>query len=179
MGWNEFLASSFLKNMIKEKLNVSKNEDILRIAKVLNTENNYKEESFKNNIYIPKLEENDEIKKHLYAKEAFYSDEEAIKYGNDSIKLLYVPIFALIVSVISFLLNLVSVISILLGKLLKLNLVKRVGINIVLLIGVISLPLFNNSSILDNNVIKTAMNNDLSFYVNFLNWVSYYEKLFN
>lgn len=179
MGWNEFLASSFLKNIIKEKLNVSKNEDILRIAKVLNTENNYKEESFKNNIYIPKLEENDEIKKRLYAKEAFYSDEEAIKYGNDSIKLLYVPIFALIVSVISFLLNLVSVISILLGKLLKLNLVKRIGVNIVLLIGVTSLPLFNNSSILDNNIIKTAMNNDLSFYINFLNWVSYYEKLFN
>lgn len=178
MGWNEFLSSSFLKGIIKDKLDVSKNEDISKIVKVLNSDN--KEESFKNNIFIPKLKEDNQINKYLFTKEAFNSDENAIKAGDNAIKLLYVPIFALIVSIISLLLNLISVISIILERLFNLNFIKKSIINIGLIFVAIVLPLMSNVSILNNNIIKTVItNNDLSMYLNFLNWICYYEKLLN
>lgn len=178
MGWNEFLSSSFLKEIIKDKLDVSKNEDISKIVKVLNSEN--KEESFKNNIFVPKLKEDNQINKYLFTKEVFNSDENAIKAGDNAIKLLYVPIFALIVSIISLLLNLISVISIILEKLFNLNFIKKSIINIGLIFIAIVLPLMSNISILNNNIIKTVItNNDLSMYLNFLNWICYYEKLLN
>ena len=129
-------------------------------------------------MYIPSIK--DKIKKQVYSQEDFYIIEEAIKKGDDSIKLLYIPPFALGLSLIALLLNLMTVIVMITMLLPIYNKKIEYLVKIALVSIFIFLPYFSSSKI-DNVLIEKSLKQSQSLqrYITFLQWLKYYEKINN
>lgn len=169
--WNEFLYSNYLKNKIKSELKITNEKDFNIVIEIIKSDN--RKESFKNLLYIPKVKT--EIDKLFFTKEQFNKDKLAIKVGNEAIKLLYIPPFALAISILALLLNIITVVGLFL-ELKKVSSLIVWVVKISLLIGICLLPVISNYDGLDNELIRKEANIEMNNYLNFLNWLSYYEK---
>lgn len=179
MNYNDFINSKFIKNKLNPYLKEFdlNSKYINNIIKVLNSEN--KVGAFKSEIYINIIKESKIIEKYLFSKEDFEKNEEAKKYGELSIKLLYVPIFALILSMFSLLFNLVFLISYIVFKILKINIYIRFFVNILLISLVLLIPLINNKTNLLKNELLSLIDLDFYYYIKLLEILKFYEGIIN
>lgn len=176
MNYEKFINSNFIKNKIKVKLkefNLKENK-LDDFIFVLNSNN--KENSFKNKIYFDIIKENNLLDKYLFNEKDFETNELAKEYGVKAIKLLYIPIFALSISLISLLLNIVSILSIIISKGLNFNFYKKLIFNLILISILISLPFINNINI-NEKLLNKLDDDNYYFYFKFLEFIAYYEKL--
>lgn len=181
MDFNKFTNSNFIKNKIKELIkNLNLSEDYIKnVINVLNSKD--KENAFKKEIYLNIIKKNNIVDKYLFDENDFYNDSEAKDLGIKSIKLLYIPIFALSISLISLLLNSVTVSTLVIGKVFNLNKFIVLMMNLIIISIIIYLPFINENNI-NNNLINMLSNNldsNLDFYFKFLEFISYYENLIN
>lgn len=170
--WHDFVHSNYLKDKIKSKLTSNEKIDLDIFLKVIESKdlNNFKEY-----IYMPQTMK--EVEKIMFTREQFKTDEKAIKYGDDAIRLLYVPPFALAVSILALLLNSITVIGMIFEYSNKLSSKKIVFIKLFLFVIIISLPFIVGYNGFDNQLIQNIKNEDISNYINFLNWIGFYENL--
>lgn len=178
MDYDKFINSNFIKTKIEYKLkdfNLDKNK-INDIIFVLNTEKHLKENTFKNKLYLNMIKENKIIEKYMFEKNDFETNEKAKELGKLSIQLLYIPMFALIISMLSLLLNLISLFSLIIVKSFNLNYIYKLIISFVFIITLIVLPYINNTNILNNNLLNQLDSNSF-YYIKFLEFICYYEKL--
>lgn len=168
-----FLRSAYLKRSIKKKMPTLKNRDINKIIKVLKSKN--RRESFKKEIYIPKIKP--KIDKIFFTKAQFEKDQLAIDIGNDAIKLLYIPPFALAISILALLLNFVTVIGLLLEGTRKVPTFMVWFIKIGVVATICMLPIIQKYDGLNNELLRKEANLEVNNYLDFLNWLSYYERL--
>jgi len=166
MNYKQFIYSDYIKNKIKQKI---PNEDIDNMLKALYSKDLA---NFKKIIYLPKVV--DKVNEMMYKKEDFKDGAIVSKKGDEAIKLLYIPPFALSVSIIAILLNIITVFSMLLS-ITSLNNKVINSLKIGLILFIILLPSFSSYDGFDNKMIKKVSNTELKTYISFLNWISYYE----
>lgn len=169
--WHDFVHSEYLKNQIKSKLTSSEKFDLNVFLNVIESKdlNNFKEY-----IYMPQTIK--EVEKIMFSREQFKTDEKAMKYGDDAIRLLYVPPFALAVSILALLLNIITVVGMILEYLNKFTSKKILFIKSFLIVFIVSLPFIVGYNGFDNPLIQNINNEDISTYLNFLNWIGFYEN---
>jgi len=117
---------------------------------------NKSDSGFFEKFYVPYFQE-EKMKEFLPDKKEFYTDKKYIKLGNESVKMLFIPPFAIIVSLLAGVLNLISLISLLLT--LPLNkiaskkrvLIIKLSLKILLLTAFTLLPLYYGKK---HNIIK-------------------------
>lgn len=170
--WNDFVYSDYLKKEISSKIKFNEDLQLDTLLKVIESQdlNQYREM-----IYLPKTIQ--EIEKKMYSREQFMNDEKAIKDGDDAIRLLYVPPFALAVSILALLLNTITVISMGLEYTNKLSSSKILIIKVFILITIILLPFIMGYNGFDNELINNISNGEIETYFNFLNWIGFYENI--
>jgi len=171
MTWNKFIYSNYIKNRIKLKLNTTNKEDLNNMLLALKSKDLA---NFRKIIYLPKIK--DKVNQMMYKKDDFFDGNIAELKGDDAIKLLYIPPFALSVSIIALLLNLFTVFTMLLAIT---PIPKKISLwlKISFIIIIISLPIISSYNKLENKLIKQSSTDKTKTYLNFLNWISYYEKL--
>lgn len=183
MDYEKYTNSKFIKEKIKDNLK-SMNLDTNNIINVINVLNSKdKENAFKNEIYLNIIKQNKIVEKYSFNENDFQTNDEAKELGIKSIKLLYIPIFALTISLISLLLNSVTVFTLVIGKIFNLNKIVVIGTNLFLIIIIIVIPFLNNK-VLDNNIVNMLNKNetlskDFDIYFKILDFVVYYENFFN
>lgn len=172
-NWSDFVKSEFITAQIKDKLPQVDEITLQRIQKLLISKNIG---NFKNDVYLPTIEH--EIKKKLYSIDDFNSKEEAIEAGNEAIKLLYIPPFALGLSLVALLLNVVTVLG-MLCAFLPITKVKALAIKGGAFALIIVLPLVFSSKSITNNLFEQVLSTSdtLRYYVNFIDWLTFYEIL--
>jgi hypothetical protein len=172
--WHQFINSSYIRNEISKKLHTDDKQEIDAIIKAIESRDFA---NFKTMVYKPRIVK--EVNKIMYSREDFKDGGKASKIGDDAIKLLYIPPFALLVSIIALLLNIVTVIGMLItlvsGKYGNyLSFVVRLSLYVL----IVMLPsLLGYSAFLDNDLMQKVSQSEFSFYVDILNWLSYYEQL--
>ena len=109
MGWKEYIYSDFIQKKIIKKLKPEKKEDIEKISLALLSKDLA---NFKKLIYLPPIA--DKVTSKMYTNVQFQIDgTRAALDGDEAIKLLYIPPFALSLSMIALLLNIVTVFGLL------------------------------------------------------------------
>jgi len=123
-------------------------------------------------VYLPRISE--EIEKVNFNNEDFLDGGKASSYGDDAIKLLYIPPFALSISMISLLLNVITVFGMFL---VLFNIPHIIGdtLKIVLVTLMVAIPIYYKYETINANLLKQT-STGAKIYINFLAWVSYYEK---
>ena len=172
MDWNAFIDSNYIKSQIKTKLNTTNDEDINNIIKAIQSKDLG---NFKLLVYLPKVVE--EVENMMYKESDFNDGGKAASVGDEAIKLLYIPPFALAVSILALLLNMVTLLGMGLQYTNKLpnvaiNIVKGVFVVIILIT-----PIMSDYDGFDNELIRKASSDEISTYLSFLNWISYYETI--
>jgi hypothetical protein len=169
MDWTSFIHSNYIKSKIIAKVG---SDDIQTIIKVIESKDLA---NFKKMIYLPKIVKKIE-EEYEYKKDDFLDGHKAAAKGDEAIKLLYIPPFALSVSILALLLNIVTVV----GMTLNYFRVPNIAVNIskiVLLAFIIFLPFTAKDNGLDNKLIEKLSSPNLQNYLDFLNWLSYYERI--
>ncbi|MGJ0361801.1 hypothetical protein [Aliarcobacter cryaerophilus] len=170
--WNDFLNSKYLRNILISKLNIKADKEYNDIINILKSDN--RKEKFKEIIYIPKIKQ--EINKIFFTKDQFSTDALAIEIGKDAVKMLYIPPLALAISILALLLNIITVV----GLLLEINKVPRLlvlSLKIGIFLFIILLPIFSSYDGFNNELIRKEADIKITNYINFLNWLSYYQQL--
>lgn len=172
--WNDFINSSYIRQEVTRKLNDSDPEDISNIIKAIESKDFA---NFKEMVYLPKIMT--EVNKIMYTREDFKDGGQAEQIGDDAIKLLYIPPFALLVSIIALLLNIVTVVGMLIVFFgVKTGQIAGIFVKLSLYTVIVMLPfIIHHNGILDNKLIQKASSTELSFYIDLLNWLSYYEQM--
>lgn len=169
--WNMFIDSNYIKNQITKKLGTNNTEDIKVVINAIRTKDLG---NFKRMVYLPKVVK--EVENMMYKEDDFLDGGKAASAGDDAIKLLYIPPFALSISIIALLLNMIT----LTGMLLSFSKMPKLGvtfIKFVLVVVVVYVPFMSKYDGLENPLIKSASTDDLHSYLSFLNWISYYEQI--
>jgi len=169
MSWKSFIHSHYIKSKIIDKVG---NDDIKTIIKAIESKDLA---NFKKMIYLPKIVKKIE-EKYEFKKDDFLDGHKAAAKGDEAIKLLYIPPFALSVSILALLLNIVTVI----GMTLNYFRVPNIAVNmtkIALLAFIIFIPFTVTDNGLDNKLIEKVSSPNLQNYLDFLNWLSYYERI--
>jgi len=112
----------------------------------------------------------------MYKEKDFVDDAKAADIGDESIKLLYIPPFALAVSIMALLLNIVTVV----GMILHYVKVPNIGVNLakIMLVSIIVFtPTMSNHNSFENKLIQKVSNPEIQTYLDFLNGISYYESI--
>lgn len=172
MNWNEFIYSNYLSEKIKEKIIFNDKIKLNTLLQVLESKDLNK---FKEYIYLPNVK--NEIEKRMFTKEQFNSDEMAIKLGDDAIRLLYIPPFALAISIIALILNLVSVSFMLLEYYTSIKYRKLLIAKVLVYIIIILNPIWMSYDGFNNEFINKISNVNIDKYISLLNWIGYYENI--
>jgi len=126
-------------------------------------------------VYLPKIKK--DINKKIYKKKDFEDGGIAAQKGDDAIKLLYVPPFALAVSIIALLLNIITVFSM---WLLLTHIIPKKGIFVAKTMLIVFLgiaPLISQQEAFGNKLLEKVNVSEVGAYLKFLTWISFYEKL--
>jgi len=173
MDWDGFVNSNYIRNKIKSKLNIEYDKDIDIIIEAIKSKDLA---NFKKMLYLPKI-----IKKiedeYEYSKEDFLDGNKAAQKGDEAIKLLYIPPFALAVSILALLLNIITVFGLALEATKKVPKKAIFALQIIFIATIISIPILSNYDGFDNKFIKKVSNSQIKTYLQFLNWISYYESI--
>ena len=169
--WDDFIYSNWLKQKIKSKITATNKKDLHNIIEALKTRDLA---NFKKMVYLPNVLK--EVNQMMYSQNDFKDRGVAVQKGNEAIKLLYIPPFALAVSILALLLNLLTVLSM---SLTLFNIKKSyaVAIKFIFIVLLVLLPVFIDYGKLENKFLESAKNETIKEYLNFLNWISFYEKI--
>ena len=162
--WDGFIQSQYIKSKIENYLGVVEVEDIENVRRVLLSKDLG---NFRRYIYQPKIEQ--VMSDMKYDESDFLDGAVAEVDGDEALKLLYIPPFALALSLIGILLNLVTVIVLaayILGLPKKLILVIQVALIALLLV----LPFRQEPAILKHKITSQLT----ATQVNFLRVIHYY-----
>jgi len=173
MVWKEYIYSDFIKKQIEKKLKLEKPEDLKNILKSL-----YSKDlgNFKRFVYLPPIKE--KIEEQRYSKNDFHDGNKAEQDGDDAIKLLYIPPFALAVSIIALLLNILTVLSMILMLFTKYSSLKIRSIQFLSMLLLIILPfIFGSNTFINNEIISQIESESIQSYLKFLEWINFYEKI--
>jgi hypothetical protein len=169
MGWDQFMDSNYIRRKIKASLKDARKSRIDHVIAAYKTKDLG---NFKPMVYLQEVKER--VNSKMYSKEDFKRDSEAAQYGDDAIRLLYIPPFALSVSIIALLLNIITVAGMLLN-LTTLSKLKQMMLKGALYAMIIALPLFSRYDSFNNELIKASLGDTEKIYLKFLGWISYYE----
>lgn len=130
--------------------------------------------NFRKIVYLPKIK--DKVSEMMYKENDFNDGNIASQKGDDAIKLLYIPPFALSVSILALLLNTFTIFGMVLSIL---NIPAKVlnGLKAGFILVVILIPIFSSYDSFDNKLIKQSTTSETQTYLDFLSWISYYEKV--
>lgn len=168
--WSAFVNSNYIRKKIEEKIHQGNVDTVVRAIESTDLSN------FKTMIYMPEVLK--EVQKIMYSRDDFLDGEKAEQIGNDAIKLLYIPPFALFVSLVALLLNIITIIGMNFSLLGKTG--TRIGtiVKSALFVLIIIMPSLVEHQGFDNNqLIQKVSNTDLDKYLQALNWMSYYEQI--
>lgn len=172
IGWKEFTNHPSIRQNFQRLYPEMSDKVYSSIHKMLT---NGDISRFREEVYTPILTPN--IQNQLYQKQDFKNNLHARELGRESIKVLYIPPFALSLSMISLLLNITSIFGmlaslILLGK--KRFTTPAITIFVIILA---TLPLIGTFRI--NNPIVTSLKNTPSanYYLQFMEWMAFYQNL--
>lgn len=171
MDEKDFLNSNYIKEQVKQKLNTNNKKDIENIIKAIQSKDLG---NFKRFVYLPRVI--DEINEMMYKPKDFLDGGKAAQFGDDAIKLLYIPPFALAVSMIALLLNFVTVVGMGLQYIKTPNVAVNL-IKVLLFLVIVFTPVVSKFNGLENDLIGEVSTPEIQTYLNFLNWVSYYESM--
>jgi hypothetical protein len=169
MNYKDFIHSDYIKKQITKSLDSTDDTTTSRILKALLSKDLA---SFRNMVYLASI--NDKVQPMIYEKEDFLDSQTACKAGDDAIKLLYIPPFALSISIIALLLNIVTVFGMLLALLSNEKKITN-SLRIVLLVLILIIPLYYKEKSVNNHLLNQSTA-DAKTYLNFLAWISFYEK---
>jgi len=171
--WKKFVHSNYIKKQVQSKLNVKDGKDLTVILDAIETKDLA---NFKKMIYLPKI-----IKKiedeYEYTKDDFLDGHKASSKGDEAIKMLYIPPFALAVSILALILNLVTIFGMLLEMTGKVTTKKILLLKVLFVISVVTTPIVSKYDGFENPLIAKVSNDDIKTYLKFLNWLSFYESI--
>ncbi len=169
MSWQEFIYSDFIKKKIQEKINLDDEKSRKNLLKALNSKDL---SNFRELVYRPYI--SDQVKEMSYNQEDFKDGEVASVYGDDAIKLLYIPPFALSISIIALLLNIFTVFGMLM-LLFRIPSSLRFIVKTTLLVSISLVPIYYKTDTINANLLNQPTK-ETRIYLNFLVWISYYQK---
>lgn len=169
MNWEEFIYSDFIKMQIQTKVELDDAQSTKNLLKALYSKDL---SNFRELVYKPYI--SNQVKEMSYNKEDFRDGAVASSYGDDAIKLLYIPPFALSISIIALLLNMFTVIGMLM-LLVRLPFFLRFVLKITLIASIIFVPMYYKTDTINANLLKQPTE-ETKMYLNFLAWISYYQK---
>lgn len=173
-SWNDFVRSQYVVEEIKGAMPFTDKEAIKRIQHLLLTR---ELGQFKDKVYIPSIK--NKVDSFLFSPEEFESSKAAIIKGNEAIKLLYIPPFALALSMAALILNILT----LGGMIIMLLPLKTVIMRWVLILGIFTIiivaPTLDGGYKFENKIIDLAVENNeaLGHYVSALSWLHYYQEI--
>ncbi len=100
ISWSQFVRSKAVENRIRKRLPDIDQNSYNQLIEIIESKDLT---NFKNDVYIPNLAP--EVRKRMYSRQDFTQRDDLIEIGTDAIKALYIPPFAVTVSLISILLN--------------------------------------------------------------------------
>ncbi len=168
MRWKDFIYSNYIKSKIANNFD---NTNINNILKALYSKDL---SNFRKLVYLPTIK--DKVNDMMYKKADFKDGGKASIYGDEAIKLLYIPPFALSVSIIALLLNIITVFGMLLS-IVKLSSIKVKMAQTTLALMIILIPILLSNNSFDNKMIQQSIGKSTKAYLDFLSWISFYEKL--
>ena len=172
-SWDDFVMSEYITKKIKKGKTDFDEQTLKNIQSLLISKDIG---DFREKVYIPLVQGN--VKKLIYTEDDFKNLPEAMKKGDDALKLLYVPPFALALSMIALLLNFVTVFVMICMLFPACYRKVKLFIRPVLFLLLLSVP-FVVSAKIDTPLIQEAMHNNASMkkYLNFLSWLQFYENI--
>ena len=169
MNYEEFVHSNYIKKQITKSLDTV---DEVTTKRILNALISKDLASFRNMVYLEGI--NDKVQPMVYEKKDFMDKQLACRAGDDAIKLLYIPPFALSISIIALLLNIVTVFAMLLALVTDNKIITR-SVRVGLLIMILMTPVYYKEKSVNNNLLNQSTT-EAKTYLNFLAWISFYEK---
>lgn len=169
--WSDFVYSDYIKNNLQKNVKYMDKKDFANILKIIKSKDLG---NFKKLIYLPKVI--DKVDRMIYSKKDFEDGEKASEYGDEAIKLLYIPPFALSVSILALLLNSITVIGMVL-EYKNISKFKIVLTKVALFMVIVTAPFVLQYSSFNNELIKQASTPQIENYLDFLNWISFYETI--
>jgi hypothetical protein len=168
--WKAFVYSKFIHKKLKVNLPDLDKNSLENIKYTLYSKDLA---NFRKLVYLPLI--SNKVKTMMYKQSDFIDGASAVDIGNDAIKLLYIPPFALSVSMISLLFNLLGIISMLLSAI-NIKLLKRSLIKSFIILVVIIAPYFSQSNFI-GNFLENNNIDQVTKYIYFLRWLSFYEEI--
>ena len=172
-SWDEFVMSLFIEKKIKKGRSDFDEQTLKRMQTLLISKDIG---DFREKVYLPSMQ--GKIKNQIYTEDDFQNLPTVMKKGDDALKLLYVPPFALALSMIALVLNLVTVMVMI--SMLFPAYYKKVKFYIkpVLFVLLFLVPFIFNVK-MDTPLIEESIQNNASMerYLNFLSWLQFYENI--
>lgn len=171
--WEDFVMSQYITKKIKKDKSDFDEKTLKRIQALLISKNIG---NFREKVYLPSVQ--DEVTNQIYTEDDFKNLPEAMKKGDDALKLLYVPPFALALSMVALLLNFVTV-FVMIYMLFPASYKKvRFFVRPLLFLVLFLIP-YAISPKIDTLLIKEAISDNPSMqrYLNFLSSLQMYEKI--
>ena len=169
MDYKEFIYSKYIYQEIQNKLQGMEEKDIQNILKALHSKDLA---NFRQMVYLPKISK--KVEAMDFVEEDFQNCGSASCYGDNAIKLLYIPPFALSISMIALLLNIITVFG-MIFRLVNLPNFISDTLKISLVVSILLVPLYYKEQTIKKELLnQTTM--EARVYLNFLAWISYYEK---
>lgn len=169
MDYKEFIYSTYIKRQIQEKLEIRDEKNTQNLLKALESKDLA---NFKDMVYFPFIRE--QVDEMTYDKEQFKDAGVASQYGDDAIKLLYIPPIALSISIVALLLNIFTVIGMFL-VLMRFPRELRIVLKTSLVLIVLAVPMFFKAETINTHLLQQSTPK-AQVYINFLAWISYYQK---
>ncbi len=169
MDWKEFIYSDYIKTKLEEKIDLDDKESTNNLLLALDSKDL---SNFRELVYRPYISK--QLKEMSYNKEDFKDGAVASTYGDDAIKLLYIPPFALSISIIALLLNIFTVMGMLM-LLFRLPFFARFIMKTGLLVSIAMVPMYYKTNTINANLLHQPTE-ETRTYLNFLAWISYYQK---
>ena len=173
MDWHDFVHSKYIRNKVASKVQTDDPKDIDNILKAIESKDLG---NFKKKIYLPKIIKQ-VVESYEYKKEDFLDGHKAAKSGDEAIKALYIPPFALAVSILALLLNIVTVVVMILEATGKFSKISVFMVKVLLIVAIFIIPFVTEYEGLKNKAVEKISNEDMKKYLNFLNWLSFYESI--
>lgn len=172
MEWEDFVRSKYIRDKMADRLKDVDNADKEKIIEAIISKDLG---NFRKMVYLPKVVE--EVNKKKYKPQDFEDGGIAAEDGDDGIKLLYVPPFALSVSILALLLNFITVVGMSLELMTKLTPAKILFVKSIFVCLIIFIPFQNSHNLLQNDLLSKIESQKLKQYIGFLEWLSYYQNM--
>ncbi len=169
MNWKEFIYSDFIKTQIQKKVKIDDENSTENLLKALYSKDL---SNFRDLVYRPYI--SDKVKEMSYNKEDFEDSAVASVYGDDAIKLLYIPPFALSISIIALLLNIFTVFA-MISLLIRMPFLLRFILKTAFISSIFIVPIYYKTDTINANLLNQPTK-ETKLYLNFLVWISYYQK---